>query len=180
MICFRAAEMELLMLAFGLPVTATISSRESPFARKRSRYKVAEGIVSRAFETEATASSSSILPAAEWLATNSSQSGNIVSFRAFLHKETQQFFVAATAHASTFRISSPRHLASQRRSSTSCTTSSGSPASPDARKNFRARASTLGGEKDLFCPFVGDNREWRGAEGRFCPAIGKKAKRPYL
>ena len=129
---------------FVLPVMAAISSRESPVARNCSNRLVPAGSRSSALSAILSASDCSISEEASLPSESHSGYTPLLTGPFLRQREMQLFFVVETAHASALRICTPSRLATQSRSSTSCTTSSGSPSSRDARKNFSAVARTLG------------------------------------
>ncbi len=136
--------MELFTPPLVLPVMAAISSRESPVARSCSKRLVPAGSRSSALSASLSVSDCSI--SAEASLPSDSHSGYTpLRTRPFLRQmDMQLFLVTDTAQASALRIRTPSRLAIQSLSSTSCTTSSGSPSSRDARKNLSAVAMTLG------------------------------------
>ena len=136
--------MELFTPPFVLPVMAAISSRESPVALNWSNRLVPAGSLSSALSAILSASDCSISVEASLPSDNHSGYTPLLTGPFLRQSEMQLFFVVDTAQASALRICTPSRLATQSRSSTSCTTSSGSPSSRDARKNFSAVASTLG------------------------------------
>ena len=129
---------------FVLPVMAAISSRESPVARNCSNRCVPGGIRSSALLAIISASDCSIGEEASLPSVSHSGYTPLLTGLFLRQSEIQLFFAVDTAQASALRICTPSRLATQSRSSTSCTTSSGSPSSRDARKNFRAVARTFG------------------------------------
>ncbi len=136
--------MELFTPPFVLPVMAAISSRESPVALNWSNRLVPAGSRSNALSAIFSASDCSISVEASLPSDNHSGYTPLLTGPFLRQSEMQLFLVVETAQASALRICTPSRLATQSRSSTSCTTSSGSPSSRDARKNFNAVASTLG------------------------------------
>ena len=136
--------MELFTPPFVLPVMAAISSRESPVARNWSNRLVPAGSRSSALSAILSASDCSISVEASLPSDNHSGYTPLLTGPFLRQSEMQLFLVVETAQASALRICTPSRLATQSRSSTSCTTSSGSPSSRDARKNFSAVARTLG------------------------------------
>ena len=136
--------MELFTPPFVLPVMAAISSKERPVARNCSNRRVPAGSRSSALSAIRSASDCSIGVEASWPSDSHSGKTPLLTGPFLRHREMQLFFVADTAQASALRMGTPSRLATQSLSSTSCTTSSGSPSSRDARKNFRAVARTLG------------------------------------
>ena len=129
---------------FVLPVMAAISSRESPVARNCSNRLVPAGSRSSALSAILSASDCSNSEEASLPSESHSGYTPLLTGPFLRQSEMQLFFVVDTAQASALRICTPSRLATQSRSSTSCTTSSGSPSSRDARKNFSAVARTLG------------------------------------
>ena len=136
--------MELFTPPFVLPVMAAISSKESPVARNCSSRLVPAGRRSSALSTILSASDCSIGMEASLPSDSHSGKKPLFTGLFFRHNEMQLFLVIATAQASVLRIIAPARLACQSLSKTSCTTSSGSPSSRDARKNFSAVARSLG------------------------------------
>ena len=136
--------MELFTPPFVLPVMAAISSRESPVARNCNKRLVPAGRRSNALSAILSASDCSIREEASLPSDNHSGYTPLLTGLFLRQSEMQLFLVVDTAHASALRICTPSRLATQSRSSTSCTTSSGSPSNRDARKNFSAVARTLG------------------------------------
>ena len=123
---------------------AAISSRESPVARNCKSRLVPAGSFSSALSAILSASDCSICEDASLPSESHSGYTPLLTGPFLRHSEMQLFFVVDTAQASALRICTPSRLATQSLSSTSCTTSSGSPSSRDARKNFSAVARTLG------------------------------------
>ena len=129
---------------FVLPVMAAISSRESPVARNCSNRLVPAGSRSRVLLAILSISDCSICEEASRPSESHSGYTPLLTGPFLRQSEMQLFFVVDTAQASALRICTPSRLATQSRSSTSCTTSSGSPSNREARKNVRAVARTLG------------------------------------
>jgi len=127
-----------------LPVMTAISSRESPVARNCNKRLVPAGSRSSALSAILSASDCSICVEASLPSDNHSGYTPLLTGPFLRQSEMQLFLVVETAQASALRICTPSRLATKSRSSTSCTTSSGSPSSRDARKNFSAVARTLG------------------------------------
>ena len=129
---------------FVLPVMAAISSRESPVARNCSTRLVPAGSRSSALSAILSASDCSIIEEASLPSDNHSGYTSLLTGPFLRQSEMQLFFAVDTAQASALRICTPSRLATQSRSNTSCTTSSGSPSNRDARKNFSAVARIFG------------------------------------
>ena len=136
--------MELFTPPFVLPVMAAISSRESPVARNCSSRFVPAGSRSSALLAILSTSDCSISEEASLPSDNHSGYTPLLMGPFLRQSEMQLFLAEDTAQASALRICTPSRLAIQSRSSTSCTTSSGSPSNLDVRKNFCAVARTLG------------------------------------
>ena len=136
--------MEVFTPPFVLPVIAAISSRESPVARNCSSRLVPAGSRSSASSAIRSASDCSIGVEASLPSVSHSGKTPLRTGPFLRHSEMQLFFAVDTAQASALWIWTPSRLASQSLSNTSCTTSSGSPSSRDARKNFSAVARTFG------------------------------------